>query len=123
MRRGDTIDRLRGAGFDERQVEALAAVLRGQDRFPLSLTAVTWVFGIVVAVLVAAIGWVAAEVGDTRGELLAAIQANADRIDANRDRIDANRDRIDALNQRLGETNERLARIETLLEERLPERR
>ena len=118
MRRGDTIDRLRGAGFDERQVEAPAAVLRGQDRLPLSLTAVTWVFGIVVAVLVAAIGWVAAEVGDTRGELLAAIQANADRIDANRDRID-----IDALNQRLGETNERLARIETLLGERLPERR
>ena len=100
-----------------------AAVLRGQDCLPLSLTAVTWVFGIVVAVLVAAIGWVAAEVGNTRGELLAAIQANADRIDANRDRIDANRDRIDALNQRLGETNERLARIETLLEERLPERR
>lgn len=116
MRRGDTIDRLRGAGFDERQVEALAAVLRGEDRFPLSLTAVTWVFGIVVAVLVAAIGWVATEVGDTRGELLAAIQTNADRIDANRDRIDA-------LNQRLGETNERLARIETLLGERLPERR
>lgn len=83
---------------------------------PLSRNAVTWVFGIVVAVLVAAIGWVAAEVGDTRGELLAAIQANADRIDANRDRIDA-------LNQRLGETNERLARIETLLGERLPERR
>lgn len=72
--------------------------------------------GIVVAVLVAAIGWVAAEVGDTRGELLAAIQANADRIDANRDRIDA-------LNQRFGETNERLARTETLLGERLPERR
>lgn len=76
---------------------------------PLSLTAVTWVFGIVVAVFVAAIGWVAAEVGDTRGELLAAIQANADRIDA--------------LNQRFGETNERLARTETLLGERLPERR
>ena len=34
-----------------------------------------------------------------------------------------NRDRIDAVNARVGENTERLIRIETLLEERLPERR
>ena len=36
--------------------------------------------------------------------------------------IEANRDRIDAVNERISANSERLARIETLLEERLPAR-
>lgn len=55
--------------------------------------------------LAVGIGWVKSDVGHNRGL------------------IEANRDRIDAVNARVGENTERLIRIETLLEERLPERR
>ena len=55
--------------------------------------------------LAVGIGWVESDVGHNRGL------------------IEANRDRIDAVNARVGENTERLIRIETLLEERLPERR
>jgi len=62
--------------------------------------------------LAVGIGWVKSDVGQVRTE-----------IHVNRGLIEANRDRIDAVSARVGENTERLIRIETLLEERLPERR
>ena len=50
------------------------------------------------------IGWIKSDVGQVRVE------------------VPANRDRIDAVNGRASENTKRLIRIETLLEERLPER-
>ena len=61
--------------------------------------------------LAVGIGWVRSDVGQVRTE-----------IHVNRGFVEANRDRIDAVNARVGENTERLIRIETLLEERLPER-
>ena len=55
--------------------------------------------------LAVGIGWVKSDVGYNRGL------------------IEADRDRIDAVNARVGENTERLVRIETLLQEQLPERR
>ncbi|MXZ22015.1 MAG: hypothetical protein F4Y84_15670 [Caldilineaceae bacterium SB0665_bin_25] len=55
------------------------------------------------------IGWVKSDVAETRTELRGEIAANRERIDVVADRVDA--------------VSERPARIETLLEERLPERR
>ncbi|MCY4430296.1 MAG: hypothetical protein OXC11_07885 [Rhodospirillales bacterium] len=57
------------------------------------------------SLLVVGIGWVKSDVGQVRVE------------------VSANRDRIDAVNERVSENTEHLIRIETLLEERLPERR
>ena len=57
------------------------------------------------SLLVVGIGWVKSDVGQVRVE------------------VNANRDRIDAVNARVSENTEHLIRIETLLEERLPERR
>ena len=54
--------------------------------------------------LAVGIGWVKSDVGQVRVE------------------VQANRDRIDAVNARVSENTERLIRIETLLEERLPDR-
>ena len=62
--------------------------------------------------LAVGIGWVKSDVGQVRTE-----------IHVSRGLVEANRDRIDAVNARVGENTERLIRIETLLEERLPERR
>ena len=55
--------------------------------------------------LAVGIGWVKSYVGQVRVE------------------VNANRDRIDAVNERVGENTEHLIRIETLRQERLPERR
>ena len=55
--------------------------------------------------LAVGIGWVKSDVGQVRVE------------------VNANRDRIDAVNERVSENTEHLIRIETLLQERLPERR
>lgn len=62
--------------------------------------------------LAVGIGWVKSAVGQIRTE-----------IHVSRSLVEANRDRIDAVNARVGENTERLIRIETLLEERLSERR
>ena len=55
--------------------------------------------------LAVGIGWVKSDVGQVRVE------------------VNANRDRIDVVNERVSENTEHLIRIETLLQERLPERR
>ena len=58
------------------------------------------------------IGWVKSDVSQVRTE-----------IHTSRSLVEANRDRIDPVHARVGENTERRVRIETLLQERLPERR
>ncbi len=58
------------------------------------------------------IGWVKSHVGQVRTE-----------IHVSRGLVETDRDRIDAVNAHVGENTERLIRIESLLKERLPERR
>lgn len=64
-----------------------------------------------LGLLAVGIGWVKSDVAQVLAE-----------VHVSRGLIEANRDRIDAVNARVGESAERLIRIETPLEERLPER-
>ncbi len=95
---------LREAGFDERQADALVGAFEAEARPQPDLSGLKWGAGLCFAVLIAAMGWLLSE---TR---------------LNQQRIEANRDRIDGIASQISHTNERLARIETLLQERLPER-
>ena len=103
----NTTHDLEAAGADPKLAEAIARAIRAAS--PAVSQPPTWPIPVIAAVLVAAIGIVGA-----------GVYKNGDRIDANRDRIDALTDRISKLEVSM---SERFARIETLLEERLPERR
>ena len=98
---------LEAAGADPKLATAIAQAIRtaGQP----AAQPPTWPVPVIAAVLVVAIGIVGA-----------GVYKYGDRIDANRDRIDALSDRVSSLEVSM---SERFARIETLLEERLPERR
>lgn len=95
----NTAQNLEAAGADPKLATAIAEAIRAAS--PPAAQPPTWPVPVIAAVLVAAIGIVGAGVYK-------------------------NGDRIDALNERLSslevKVSERLARIETLLEERLPER-
>ena len=97
---------LEAAGADPKLATAIAQAIRAASQ-PVAQPP-TWPVPVIAAVLVAAIGIVGA-----------GVYKNGDRIDANRDRIDALSDRVSSLEVSM---SERFARIETLLEERLPER-
>jgi len=92
-----TIHDLEAAGADPKLAAAIARAVRRQTGpSPIGILAVATALGFTL--LTAGMGWLLLE------------------IHANRSLIETNRDRIEAV-------NERLTRIETLLEERLPERR
>ena len=93
--------------------DAAAGIARGIERRALLPP---WSVSILITAIIAGFGtltvsidWVRSDVQDIRAE------------------VAANRDRIDALNERISSLevgmSGRLTRIETLLEERLPERR
>ena len=103
----NTAHDLETAGADPRLAAAIAHAIRVASP-PVSQQP-TWPIPVIAAVLVAVIGMVGA-----------GVYKNGDRIDANRDRIDALTDRVSSLEVSM---SERFTRIETLLEERLPERR
>lgn len=107
----DLHDALVQAGVHE---DAAAKIARKIERRP-GPSASSILVGTVIGgfgLLAIGIGWVRSDVQDVRSEL--------------RTEIAANRDRIDALSERVSSLevsmSERFTRIETLLEERLPER-
>lgn len=96
---------LEAAGADPKLAQAIARHAFRTERLPAPI----WPVPVISAVLVAAIGIVG--VG---------VYKNGDRIDAVNTRIDAVNERVATLEVSV---TERLVRIETLLSERLPERR
>ena len=102
----NTANDLEAAGADPKLATVIAQAIRATGR--PAAPPPTWPVPVIAAVLLAAIGIVGA-----------GVYKNGDRIDANRDRIDALSDRVSSLEVSM---SERFARIETLLEERLPER-
>ena len=107
----NTTHDLEAAGADPKLAEAIARAIRAAS--PAVSQPPTWPIPVIAAVLVAAIGIVAA-----------GVYRNGDRIDTLTDRVSglevSMSDRISKLEVSM---SERFARIETLLEERLPERR
>ncbi len=111
----DVQDALVKAGIAE---DAASEIARRLERRG-SPSSMSILIGATVAgfgLLAIGIGWVKSDVGQLRNEIRTEIHVS-------RELVAANRDRIDAVNVRVGENTERLIRIETLLEERLPERR
>jgi hypothetical protein len=105
-------DALVQAGVHE---DAAARIARGCERRP-RLSASSILVATVIGgfwLLAVGIGWVRSNVQDLRSGLRAEVAAN-------RERSSALGERVSALEIRM---SERLTRIETLLEERLPERR
>ncbi len=96
----NTTHDLEAAGADPKLAEAIARAIRAAS--PAVSQPPTWPVPVIAAVLVATIGIVGAGVY------------------RNGDRIDTLTDRVSKLEVSM---SERFARIETLLEERLPERR
>ena len=134
--RQQTLFRLIDAGFSEEQAKELAPVFerlslveppfidsstteaprewRGPDRErPPDTAVMRWAVGLGFVFVLAAMGW-----------LLSEISENGKRIETVRELVAAetskNRDRIDDVGKELARTNTGLARIETLLQERLP---
>ncbi len=102
-----TAHELEAAGADPKLATAIAQAIRAASQ-PV-VQPPTWPVPVIAAVLIAAIGIVGA-----------GVYKNGDRIDASRDRIDALTERVSRLEVSM---SERFTRIETLLEERLPDRR
>lgn len=108
----DLHDALVQAGVHE---DAAAKIARAIERRPgpsasSSILVATVIVGF--SLLAIGIGWVGSDVQDVRSELRTGIAAN-------RDRVDALGERVSSLEVSM---SERFTRIETLLEERLPER-
>lgn len=108
----DAIRRLETAGAEPGLAQAIASLLTTAARTTIGTT-ITAAIGtaiptLVVPFLIAAMGWfVVDEIRQTRSELTAAINANTARIET--------------LNERTTDLGERLTRVETLIQERLPQ--
>ena len=84
----------------------------GRQRGPSAITILATATALGFVLLTSVSGWLLVDASHQRTEIRTAIEAN-------RDRIDAVNDRVSSLETSM---SERLARIETLLEERLPPR-
>lgn len=99
----DVQDALVKAGVvEDAALEITRRLERGRSPSSMSILIGATLAGF--GLLAVGIGWVKSDVGQVRVD------------------VQANRDRIDAVNARVSENTERLIRIETLLEERLPDR-
>ena len=103
----DVRDALVKAGVDQ---DAALEIQRRLERRsgPSAMSILVGATAAGFGLLAIGIGWVKSDVAELRTELRTEIAANREQIDAVADRVDA--------------ISERLTRIETLLEERLPER-
>lgn len=111
---------LEAAGIPPKHADAIAhkisrdiARALGRQRGPSAVTILATATALGFVLLTSVSGYFLNDAIQERTQIRSAIEAN-------RDRIDAVNERISALDVRM---SERLTRIETLLEERLPERR
>ena len=108
----EAIRRLETAGAEPGLAQAIVSLLTPPAKpgigAAVAASAGSAIPTLVVPLLIAAMGWfVVDEIRQTRGELTAAINTNTARIEA--------------LNERTTDLGERLTRVETLIQERLPQ--
>ena len=118
-----TVQDLEAAGADPRLAAAIAQGIARAAPVRGGVTAINFLAaatGLGFMLITVVFGWFMVEASQQRADLRAGIEANRDRIDAVNDRVATLDTRLSGDIARL---SERLARIETLLEERLPERR
>ena len=118
-----TVQDLEAAGADPKLAAAIAEGIaratpaRG-GASGINILAATTGLGFMLVTVV--FGWFMVEASQQRADLRAGIEANRDRIDAVNDRLSGLEI---SMSERFAVVESRLTRIETLLEERLPERR
>ena len=112
----NTTHDLEAAGIDRQHAAAMArAIVRAIPRRdgPSSIGILATATGLGFMLLTVVFGWFMVEASQQRAGLRTAIEANRDRIDAAETRLSGE----------ITDLSDRLTRIETLLEERLSERR
>ena len=112
----NTAHDLEAAGIDRQHAAAVArAIVQAIPRRdgPSSIGILATLTGLGFMLITVVFGWFMIEASQQRAGLRTAIEANRDRIDAAETRLSGE----------IASMSDRLTRIETLLEERLPERR
>ena len=111
-----------GGGFDKRQAETQAAAFNRTKHHPSEISTLKWAAGLFAAAVIAGFGWLGSEIRETRASLSARIggvEAHVDSLETRIDDLAINVVRVAATLEALSESQ---ARIETLLDQRLPSR-